>query len=289
MKLGIIVSKFSSSANKDYARFGDDCYKKVKEHGYDAVDFNIGNPDCVVYNEDWSVVEPILLKEKRLAEEAGIEISQTHGPWRWPPRDSLEHERKEWAEKMKKSIRATAVLGCKYCVLHPIMPFTTWDLNFPYVKETWDFNIEFFKDVLQTAIEYDVVICYENMPMRNFSLGSPEQILKFVEEINDEHFQICLDTGHVNVFDNLNIGDEIRRLGKHIKTLHVHDNVYGHDLHMMPKFGTIKWNEVIKALKDIEFDGVFSLECNPPASLPDDLFEEMGITLNKITKLIVNN
>ncbi len=288
MKLGIILGRFTNKNYLDYSRFGDDCYKKIKEHGYDFVDFNMGTADSIAYEGDWADLEPLLIKEKQLIKEAGLEISQTHGPWRWPPRDAVSNERELWKEKMKRAIRITSFLGCKYCVLHPIFPFTDWDMNFPYVQETYDLNLEFFKDLLQTAILYDVTICYENMPMKRFSLATPEQILKLVKEINDEHFQICLDTGHVNVFDDLNVADEIRRLGKHIKVLHVHDNKYGYDMHSLPKFGTIKWDEVIKALKDINFDGVFSLECSPPVSLSDEAFEEVGKTLNKIARSIIN-
>jgi len=41
-----------------------------------------------------------------------------------------------------------------------------------------------------------------------------------------------------------------------------------------------------EALKDIGYGGVFSLETLPASKLPDDLFEEAGLTLAKIARLI---
>ena len=57
------------------------------------------------------------------------------------------------------------------------------------------------------------------------SIATPEKILEFVKEINDDHFKICLDTGHVSVFSELSIGNEIRKLGDYIRVLHIHDNM----------------------------------------------------------------
>ncbi len=57
------------------------------------------------------------------------------------------------------------------------------------------------------------MICFENMLMREISLATPADILKFVKAINDDNFKICLDIGHVAVFNDLVPGDEVRRLG----------------------------------------------------------------------------
>ena len=102
-----------------------------------------------------------------------------------------------------------------------------------------------------------------------------------------ENFKICLDTGHVSVFEELNLADETRKLGKEIKALHVHDNKFGEDLHLMPYFGIINWEEFYKALKDIEFDGCFSLETMPSRKLSDDIFEDMCKILSKIADKII--
>ena len=51
----------------------------------------------------------------------------------------------------------------------------------------------------------------------------------------------------------------------------------------------IDWRDFAKALRDIEYKGVFSLETQPFRKLSDELFEEMGKTLFKIAKSITED
>ena len=126
MKLGITASTLNPSG---YGRWGNATYQKLKEHGYSASDFDMANTDSVLYTLPRKEAETILLHEKNLAQEAGIEITQVHGPWRYPPQDSTEEDRAERMEKMKESIRMTAILGCKNWVIHPLMPFGMDDIG----------------------------------------------------------------------------------------------------------------------------------------------------------------
>lgn len=283
MKIGIV-----SDTKHEYGFFwGEDCYKKLKEHGYSATDYQDMAPDSsFVYNLPWDEVEKELLYEKKLADEAGIEIAQVHGPWRFPPKDSTAELRAERLEVMKKSIRATAILGSKYWIVHPIMPYGVEDIGTGTEQETFDLNVEFMSKLLDTARECGVTICYENMPFLNFSLSKPADILKVVKTINDDNFKVCLDTGHVGAFESISAGDAVRELGNELKTLHVHDTKQNKDLHLWPYFGIIDWDDFAKALKEINYSGVFSLETSPPVKAPKYLYEEMGEKLIKIAKEI---
>ena len=188
MKTGNMASTLDVTG---YGRWGEDTYKKLREHGYSASYFNMMDTDTVLYTASREEVNKILLHERELAEESGILIDQVHGPWRWPPRDGTVEERQERMEKMKMSISMTAVLGCKHWVVHPIMPFTTCDMD--KAEETWQINLEFMSELLKTAKECGVTICLENMPMLKFSLATPGKILELVKAINDDNFKICLD------------------------------------------------------------------------------------------------
>jgi len=285
MKIGIQTCLFDEQG---YGRWGEDTYKKLKEHGFSCLDYNMSNTDTVIYTASQEKSDAMLLHEKELSLQAGIEITQAHGPWQWPPKDFTEEARNERMEKMKKSIRATAVLGCKNWIVHPVMPYGIEERDSENAQKTWDVNIAFMSELLKTAKDYDVTICLENMPFLEFSISKPEEILKFVKTINDEHFKICFDTGHVSVFDHLIIGDEVRRLGSEIRTLHVHDNMLNKDLHLFPYFGVTDWRDFASALKDIQFGGCFSLETIPSKKLPDDIFEDMCKLLVRISKEIIS-
>lgn len=284
MKIGLSANMYKNA----YDRWGDLRYKKLKEHGFSAMDFGMADTESEIYKASEEELLKMMENEKRLANDAGIEFSQVHGPWRWPARDLTEEDRKERMEKMKKSIYATHLLGCKNWVVHPIMPYGVEELGTENAEKTWELNLSFMSELLKTAKEYGVTICLENMPMHKFSMAKPADILKFVKTINDDNIKICLDTGHVSVFPDLSIGDEVRALGKEIRTLHVHDNRFERDLHLPPFYGVINWADFAKALGDIDFGGVFSLETLPPSNLADDIFETLCIQLYKIADGIIN-
>lgn len=99
-----------------------------------------------------------------------------------------------------------------------------------------------------------VTVCLENMPMQNFSLSKPEKILEFVREI---------------------------------KVLHVHDNTGEKDTHQVPYTGIIDWEDFGRALQDINFDGVLSMETAPQADLADDEFEKRSREIAAIARKVV--
>ncbi len=204
----------------------------------------------------------------------------------WPP--DFEEERAERFEKMKRSICAAAILGAKYWVIHPIMPFGTKDLESGHAEQTRDINLEFMSRLLREAKREGVTICLENMPFLRFSLSSPTSIATFVKEIDDSSFAMCLDTGHANVCsDWLTPAQSMREYGSHIKVLHVHDN-HGSDEHLLPFCGTINWKDFSAALHESGFDGAVSLECAPNANLPEDALRDMYSAYFKTAKAVYN-
>lgn len=244
-KLGITVDNFNC--------FGEDRFKKMKEYGFDYGNYCIMELPANMTEAEW---EAKILADKKAAEEAGVTIWQIHGPWRYPPHDETPENRAERLEVMKRSIRLTGKMGVKYWVIHPIMPFGA--KHEPYPELFWQLNLEFFRALLPTAKEAGVVICYENMPMKDLSIAPPDMTLKFIREINDENFKFCLDTGHANV-RGVSSGDAVRMAGDDLKVLHIHDNKWRDD-HLFPQMGKIDWADFVQALRDIHFDGVFMME-----------------------------
>lgn len=279
MKIGIGLGSHS--------RWGDYRYKKLKEHGYSCIDFNMMDTNYFPYTDSLKETENKLIAEKNLAEASNIEIYQVHGPWHWPPDDSTEELRNLKLENIKRSLWATSILGCRNWVIHPIMPYGINNKGTENQRLTLEINLNFMNKVLEIAKEYGITICLENMPMRNFSLATPYEILDFVKLINDDNFKICLDTGHIATFPELSAANSVRDLGNKIRAFHIHDSFPERDLHLLPYFGTIDWNDFSKALKDINYKGALCLETAPPHNLPDDIYEELCITLSKIVNIII--
>ena len=270
-------------------RWGDEKYKKLKEIGFEAIDFSNNVTDshahCEISNEEFI---DTVKREKELIDEAGLEVYQMHGPWRWPPRDYTPEDRTDRMSRMKASIEASALLGCKNWVIHNIMPFGHEDLKLGKGEETWKMNKEFFGELADTAHKFEVNICLENMPMPNFAVATPQNILDFIDEMNDDCFRTCLDVGHAAVIPGVDPVESVYRVKDKLAAVHIHDNLGKVDQHFIPFFGVVDWENVGKALREIDFKGVFSLEVEAPKKLPDPYFEEMFRLIFKIANRIAN-
>jgi len=272
---------------KTYARYRNNKFLELQRHGYGAVDYNIADTNIELYTLSDTALKEKIQQEKDAANAAGIIISQVHGPWRWPPQDLSENDRAERLEKMKKAVVITALLDCKHLVIHPIMPYGIEDQKSGNADRTWAMNVAYFKTLVAFAKSYDVTICLENMPMRDFSISTPSQILEFVKMIGDDHLKICFDTGHVAIFPQLSAGDEIRKLGNYIKCFHLHDNLGAEDSHLYPTKGILDWTDIADAINEIGYPGVISLETAPSADYDDIRFTEESIQLNQLCKTLI--
>jgi sugar phosphate isomerase/epimerase len=93
-----------------------------------------------------------------------------------------------------------------------------------------------------------------------------------------------LDTGHLNLTANPNQAEFIEKAGKHIKALHIADNEgLGVDQHMMPfGRGTVDIVSVIKAMKALNYQGLYNLEIPGERLAP---LEIRGYKLEYIKKM----
>lgn len=246
-----------------------DYYKHVKELGYECIDYQgFCDTPAELFDLNEADFEKKVIEERHMiADECGLEISQAHGPWRWPPQDATAEQRAERFDKMARTIRGCAIIGCPDMVIHPIMPYG-WEQD-PEPEKFQDMNLEFMSRLAEIGKEYKIVVNFENMPMPALSLASPAQCLDFVKKINSPWFKICLDTGHCSVL-GLSVGDSVRLLGKeYLRTLHVHDNDGAHDFHWLPYTGVIDWEDFSNALAEIGFEGSVSLETFVPRNFPN--------------------
>ncbi len=252
--------------------------EEIRELGYDCVDFqSLADTDSVFYKGGAAARRKLASKVRKAAENAGIIISQTHGPWRWPPRDFTESDRAERFEKMTTALELTAEAGCADMVIHPIMPYGC-DQD-PEPERFLDMNREFFSRLIAEARKTGVVVDFENMPMPALRLASPAQIADFVREFDTPYFRVCLDTGH-SIILKTQPADAVRQTGNDLlRVLHVHDNNGVSDLHWLPETGVIDWQSFGAALRETGFDGVFSLETNvrPDGLDPAELREKRAV------------
>jgi sugar phosphate isomerase/epimerase len=271
---------------KDGKKWGDQHYLKLRSFGFNCYDFNMSNINGLPYIYEGKEFEDYLKNQKRLADEAGITIWQAHGPWRGP-HEATPEDRAEQLEIMTRSVQAASILGAKYWVVHPIMPFGLHDLKTGHAEQTKELALEFMKKLSAVGKREGVIVCVENMPFSEYSLSSPTSIAELVAELNDPYFAMCLDTGHANICpDWLTPAETVRKFRQYVKMLHVHDNNGEFDEHLHPFSGTIDWKDFSSALREVNFSGAVSLECCPSDNLPDDIYEDMYVLFCRMAKAI---
>lgn len=188
---------------------------------------------------------------KKIGLENGIECNQSHAPF--PCRSP------KMMPYLFRAIECTAEAGGKICIIHPA--------NDKSPEE----NAEMFFELLPFAKEHGVKIATENM--WNWSKEKDEaspaacsdeiNFNAHLDAVNDPYLVACLDIGHAEM-RGLNTTAEkmIRSLGSRLKALHLHDNDLHHDSHQIPFSMSIDFKKVVNALKEIGYEGYFTLEAD---------------------------
>ena len=219
----------------------------IAKAGFDCWDFTL------IYNMvryDWQS-KSCYYPDTPLNGKDGIYCNQSHAPF--------PVSIKEIKGELKRAIEFSAEAGSKIIIIHP-------DNN-----KTAEENAETYFELLPFAKDCGIKIATENMwnwdteqgHAKKAACSDGEDFLKHILAVNDENFVACVDIGHAEM-KGLNTSAEsmIRTLGSHVAALHIHDNDKLRDLHELPFTDKIDFGGIVKALKDVDYKGYFTLEAD---------------------------
>ena len=231
------------------AKAGFDCYDlslfamakwNSKEERYLFEDHPYHGPDYLKF----------VRRLRKVADDCGITCNQSHAPF-------PSHNEKV-SSYFERALECTAEAGGKICIIHPQC--------FATVEE----NAEFYGKLLPIAKSYGVRIATENMWNWDkeedhaipCACSTAESFVAHVDAVNDPDLVACLDIGHAEMRGlGTSSVEMIRALGKdRLQALHIHDNDKWHDSHRLPFTMDIDFAPIVKALKDIGYQGDFTLE-----------------------------
>lgn len=188
---------------------------------------------------------------KQIGLDNGIVCNQSHAPF---PSDCPGID-----VYLKRAIECSAEAGAEICVIHPVNSYSA------------EQNAEFYAELIEFAKSCGVRIAAENMWNRSEKKGcasaaacsSHGDFLKHMKLINDPFFAACLDIGHAEMRGlDTSAVQMIHTLGDYLRALHIHDNDLLHDSHQLPFSMNIDFKPIVKALKDVEYGGWFTLEAD---------------------------
>ncbi len=203
---------------------------------------------------------------RRIGEDGGIHCNQSHAPF--------PSYVKEIRDMLKRAIECTAIAGGKICIIHPCN------------NENAEYNAEMYSELLPFAKEHGIKIAAENMWNWNkdedhaatAACSHHDDFLAHIKAVNDPYLVACLDIGHAEMRGlGTSTREMILTLGSHLQALHIHDNDRHHDSHQLPFTMNIDFDEMVKALKEIDYKGCFTLEADRYLSAFDADSIEIGM------------
>lgn len=233
----------------------------IAKAGFDAWDFSM----FAMCEYDWNrktlleTDHPLASKNylafarrlRQIGLDNGIVCNQSHAPF---PTSCTQIR-----PYLKRAIECTAEAGGSICVIHPD--------NDSSAQE----NAEIYQELLPFAKECGVKIAAENMWNWDEGKGescfaacaTSESFLEHLDAVQDDFFVACLDIGHAEMKGSgSGAARMIRALGSHLAALHIHDNDRLHDSHQIPFSMSIDFESVVRALKEIGYQGYFTLEAD---------------------------
>ncbi len=207
--------------------------------GYASIDLNF----CELMNPHSDIDEDYILTLERMKKEYGLNYNQCHVPYSPDYLGLSEMQQKEMDKLIIRAFGYAHQLGVDTVVIHPI-------------RGSIEANIAYFKRMLE-SFPPNMRLAVENMESAE-EISLPEELLKVVKAF-EGRLWICLDTGHAHM-RGLDIPAAIHKFGKYLAATHIADNHGNADEHLMPFFGTIKWEEVMKAFSAIGYKDYFTFE-----------------------------
>ena len=122
-------------------------------------------------------------------------------------------------------------------------------------KAEWDLSVRGIREMAQYAKSKDVKLALETLNrFETDMLNIVSQGLEFIEQTGMDNVGLHLDTFHMHL-EEKHTGDAIRLANKKIYHFHACENDRG-----VPGTGQVHWDDVAKALKDVNYDGPIVIE-----------------------------
>ena len=242
MRIGINSFLFTSPFTTESVKL----FPKFKKWGFATVEIPI---------EDPSHIDPV--KVKAAADKAGLAIGSVCACM-GPGRDfrGTAAEQKTAMDYCKKLIDQAVILGCPSLIGPVYSVVGKADAVEPAAqKKEWALVVKNLKVLAKYAEQKGIMICVE--PLNRFEtdfLNTVDQALKLVKDVGSKALRIHLDTFHMNI-EEKNQAAAIRKAGK----LLVHFHACGSD-RGTPGNDHIDWKPIVKALKDIKYQGDVVIE-----------------------------
>lgn len=246
MKYGIYFAYWTKEWFADYKKYID----KVAALGFDVLEIS-----CAAFR-DMYTTDAQLYDLREYAREKGITLTAGYGP----------------TKEQNLCSEDEAVVNSAMVYFKELLPklnkldikilggglYSYWPVDYtrPVNKEAdWERAVKNIRELSKTAEDCGVVLGMEVLNrFEGYMLNTCEEAVRFVDQVGSDYVKVMLDTFHMNIEED-NIGAAIRRAGSKLGHLHL-----GEQNRKVPGQGSLPWNEIGLALRDIDYEGAAVME-----------------------------
>lgn len=246
MKYGIYAPYWTH----EWATENEHYIPKVKKLGFDVLEIS-----CVNLIQKYTTDDQILAL-KQCAEDNGITLTSGYGPTKEQNICSEDPEvvarAMDFFENLlpKLQLLGVKILGGGLYSYWPLDPTVKMDREAEMERA-----IKNLQTLAKTAEKCDVTLGLEVLNRyEGYMLNTCEQAKAFIDEVGSTHVKIMLDTFHMNIEED-NMAAAIRLAGKDLCHLHI-----GEQNRRVPGKGSLPWQEIGQALRDINYQGAAVME-----------------------------
>lgn len=223
---------------------------KVKKLGFDVLEIS-----CAALTRDYATDEKIR-DLKKCADDNGIVLTAGYGPTKeqnlCSSDEAVVKKAMAFFEMIlpKLQMMDIKVLGGGLYSYWPLDPSMPMDKE----KDT-ERAIQNMRKLSKVAEACDVTLGMEVLNRyEGYMMNTCEEALRFIDAVGSSHVKVMLDTFHMNIEED-NMAAAIRLAGDKLGHLHL-----GEQNRRVPGKGSMPWQEIGQALRDINYQGAAVME-----------------------------
>lgn len=218
--------------------------KKLKEIGYDGIEFSMGNRDPAAY-----------LEIGKLLSDLGMEATAVNAPT--PEANPASPDaaiRQAAIDRHKTDIDMASSAGAKV-LCGPLHSAFAQFTNMPPSEDEFKYSADTLRAIGEYAQQADMVIAVEAINRFECYLCNTMQQLKKVLELADHPaVRAIFDTHHANI-EEKSFDDAIDTIAPYLAHVHISENDRG-----TPGKGLIPFDQIFSKLKAVGYNGWLTIE-----------------------------
>ncbi len=157
-------------------------------------------------------------------------------------------------KRYKQTLSLAEAVPTRVLVFHS--GYDKW--KYDHKIDVWlDASLKTWEIIVKEAESRGIRIAIENIFEDN-----PENLRLLMERMHTDHFGICFDTGHFNLFSSVSLDEWLDAIGSYIFELHIHDNDGTADQHCAPGEGRFDFNALFDRIDPENENIIFTVEAH---------------------------